>query len=178
MNKTFEKQLIKAAAAGDDEEVRRLIPLADAKNNKALQGALEIHSAACVEMLLPVSDLSDPSEMHGMLIWAVESLDTAIVKLLVGVCDPKFNNSYPLQLAVLRDYTTIADMLFPVSAPREALERLQKTFPKGHNRGGVIEDRIAKFQEQVERFESEQQREVLNGKVNRESKPTKRKQKI
>lgn len=178
MTKKLDQQLVKAAAAGDDEEVRRLIPLANAKNNEALKAALHSHCSACVEILLPVSDLSDPDEIGGMLIRAVESLDAACVKLLMGVCNPKFNNSCPLRVAVVRGYTNIVDVLFPVSEPRVALDDLQENFPRGHNRGGVIEDRVAKFQERVELFESEQQNKVLSAAVGSDHNPVKNKQKM
>lgn len=178
MTKNFDQQLVKAAAAGDDEEVRRLIPLANTKNNEALKAALHSHCSACVEMLLPVSDLSDPDEIGGMLIYAVESLDAACVKLFIGVCNPKFDNSLALRCAVVRGYTNIVDALFPVSEPRVALEDLQEKIPRRHNRGGVIEDRVAKFQERVERFESEQQNKVLSAEVNSDHNPVKNKQKM
>lgn len=179
MTKKFDKQLVEAARTGNHEEVRRLIPLANTKNNEALNAAIQQQHASCVEMLLPVSDLSNPDKINGMLTLAVESNDVASVKLLIGVCDPKLNNSYPLQLAVLRDYTTIADMMFSVSAPRVALERLQQCFPQGGNvGGGVIEQRVAQFQERVERFESEQQRKVLSAEVNSDNNPVKNKQKM
>lgn len=179
VNKNFDEQLFEAARTGNDEEVRRLIPLSNTKNNEALNAAIHHHHAACVELLLPVSDLSDPDEINSMLLWAVESIDLASVKLLIPVCNPKRNKSYPLQVAVLRDYTDIVNVLFDASEPREALENLQKSFPKGHNRGGgVIEDRVAQFQKRVERFESEQQREVLTTEINSDNNPVKNKQKM
>lgn len=177
MSKTLDNQLIKAAAAGDDDEVRRLIPLADAKSNEALKAAIHAHSSVCVEMLLPVSDLSDVVEINGLLLRAVESLDAACVQLLIPVCNPKFNDSYPLQVAVIRGYTNIVDALFDASEPRAALKYLQD-FLGSITGGSVIEQRVAKFQERIERCESEQQNRVLREEVGRTNNRVKSKKKI
>jgi len=177
MSKTYNNQLIKAAAAGGNEEVRRFIPLADACNNEALKAAIHNHNSVCVEMLLPVSDLSDVVEINGLLLWAVESLDAACVKLLIPVCNPKFNDSYPLQVAVLRGYTNILDALFDASEPRAALKCLQN-FVESLGGGGEIEQRVAQFQERIEKCESQQQNKVLSEEVGGANNPVKCKQKM
>jgi len=178
MNTPKNKQLMEAVLAGDEDEVRRLIPLVEVTNNEALKMAVHSHNAACVEMLLPVSNLSNISEINGLILWAVESRDAACLKALLSAGNPKFNNSYPLQVAVFRGYTGMVDLLFDASEPRAALTRLQDFLENLVGGGGAIEQRVAQFQERVERCESEQQRQVLNAEVNRANKPVKSKQKI
>lgn len=132
------KNLIVAAANGNADEVRRLIPLSDslADKTQALQYAVQNGHFECVKLLIPVSNPKDNNS--SALSRAAYYGDLAIIKLLLPHSNPKANNSQALCIAVLQGHDMCVGILHSVSDPKKALEYLKTTHPdKNHIWGGL-----------------------------------------
>lgn len=118
--------LFEAARDGNAEEIRRLIPISDPKNNDsmALQVAASYGHTECVKLLIPVSD--PKANDSAALGWAAQYGSTECLKLLIAVSDTKVNDSVALRAAVLNGHTQCVDALYGVSDVHAALKHLQQ----------------------------------------------------
>lgn len=147
--------LFEAARDGNAEEIQRLIPISDPKNNDsmALQVAASYGHTECVKLLIPVSD--PKASNSAALQWAAQYGNVEAIKVLISVSDPKVKNSVALQLAVLNRHTDCVDALYGVSDVHAALKDLQ------HNN---IDD-YTKWRSFEQRVEAERQHSVLSNEV-------------
>lgn len=147
--------LFEAARDGNAEDIQRLIPISDPKNNDsmALQVAASYGHTECVKLLIPVSD--PKASNSAALQWAAQYGNTEVLKILIPVSDPKVKNSVALQLAVLHGHTDCVDALYGVSDIHAALKHLQ------HN----SMDDYAAWRHFEQRVESERQHWVLSKEV-------------
>lgn len=147
--------LFEAAYDGNVEEVKRLIPISDPKDNGnlALRWAVMNGHLPCVELLIPVSD--PKANDSGALRWAAQYGSTECLKLLIPVSDPKDRNSVALRLAVLHGHTDCVNLLYGVSDVHAALQHLQDNNMHNYSLWLSFEQRV----------ESERQHSVLSKKV-------------
>lgn len=145
-----------AAAEGFVTVVDKLLTYVD--DQQTLEAALS-HAASnnhlpIVKTLLP----SVPFEKRfEALVQAVLHNNKEIVVYLIPLCDPKGNNSRALQFAVEEKLFDIADMLYPLSNPQEALECILEDWDlkPGDPLTQYLEDRI----------ESDRLKDVLSREV-------------
>ena len=147
--------LFEAARDGNTEDIQRLIPISDPKNNDsmALQVAASYGHTECVKLLIPVSD--PKANNSAALGWSAEYGSTEALKILIPVSDPKANDSVALRQAVLHGHTDCVDALYGVSDVHAALKDLQ------HNN---IDD-YTKWRSFEQRVEAERQHSVLSNEV-------------
>lgn len=147
--------LFEAAQDGNIEEVRRLLPISDPKNNEslALQVAASYGHTECVKLLIPVSDpKANDSTALG---WAGRYGSTECLKLLIPVSNTKANDSVALRAAVLNGHTQCVDALYGVSDVHAALKHLQQNNMNEYPAWRSLEHR----------FEAERQHSVLNSEL-------------
>lgn len=147
--------LFEAARDGNAEEVRRLIPISDPKNNDsmALQVAASYGHTECVKLLIPVSD--PKANNSAALGWAALYGNTDVLKVLIAVSDPKVNDSVALRQAVLHGHTDCVDALYGASDVYAALKHLHKNNMNDYAAWRSFEQRV----------EAERQHSVLSNEV-------------
>lgn len=92
--------------------------LQNALNNAAREGHLDITQR--------ITDHTPFSERSQALAYAASNNHISVVKYLLPLCDPKFNDSQALQYAVEEGNIEIADLLYPFSNPHAALNNLME----------------------------------------------------
>ncbi len=75
--------------------------------------------------------------------------------MLIAVSNPKEHNSVALQLAATNGHTQCVELLYPVSDPIVALEKLQYEYPNEPKKWRYLEEMV----------ESEHVRNALNSEV-------------
>lgn len=142
------KNLIVAAANGNADEVRRLIPLSDslADKTQALHYAVQNGHFECVKLLIPVSNPKDNNS--SALKCAVHYGDLEILELLLPHSNPKANDSEALCIAVLEGHDMCVSVLHSVSDPKKALECLKTTHPDKNHIWGGLEQAVLAQQKQ------------------------------
>lgn len=147
--------LFEAARDGNAEDIQRLIPISDPKNNDsmALQVAASYGHTECVKLLIPVSD--PKANNSAALAWAAQYGNTEALKVLIAVSDPKANDSVALRQAVLHGHPECVDALYGVSDVHAALQHFQ------HNNMGYY----AVWRHFEQRVEAERQHSVLSKEV-------------
>lgn len=145
-----------AAAEGFASVVDKLIPHVNDPTylSSALKLAASNNHLQIVKTLLPWVPFEKRPEA---LSQAVINKHKEIVLYLIHLCEPKSNHSRALQFAVEDELFDIADMLYPVSNPQDALEcmMMELELEPGHSIIRYLEDRI----------ESERLKKVLSVEV-------------
>lgn len=145
-----------AAAEGFASVVDKLIAQVNDPTylSSALTHAASNNHLQIVKTLLPLVPFEKRSEA---LSRAVINKHTEIIQYLIPLCEPKSNRSQALQFAVEDQLFDIADMLYPVSNPQDALEcmMMELELEPGHSTIQYLENRI----------ESERLKNVLSVEV-------------
>lgn len=123
-----------SAIEGDHKKVAYFLGHgADPKANHSHALVLAAHSgnAACVELLIP---LSNPKARGSIALgWAATKGNVDCVKLLIPVSDPKARDSYALQWAAERGRASCVELLIPVSDPKaKESHALRRAANHGH----------------------------------------------
>ena len=119
--------LIEAAMDGNAQRVKQCIPNADAtiQSNRALRHAVNRGHTQCVELLLPVSDLSDDVAYDELVLDAIEHGYTACVKALLNAAnvtfDPYLSVMYFLMCAVSNEKLDLVRFFVP-----KALHKIER----------------------------------------------------
>lgn len=149
---------LKAARTDDEETLARYAGSKHTKRNlrQALKTACEREYGPCVQVLL---EHASPEDVYntcmqtasrgpaGALPWllahapqwapdclceAAKNCNVKALSFLIGITDPKADNSLALQWAVVHGFVPCIDLLYPVSDPRAALEQLKEDQPPRH----------------------------------------------
>lgn len=114
--------LLKEAACGNTEQVKHLLTLSDSQfydYHEALCLAAEYGNVDCVQILLPLTNSFDDA-----LQWAAMGGHTQCVEVLLSHCDPTFNNSGALRMAVYHHHKDIFKILYQVSDVQAAVSNI------------------------------------------------------
>lgn len=91
----------------------------------------------CVAQLIPLCDLKNDQSLlqSAAAVGSIKSLE-----LLMGVCDPKINNSWALQAATANGCYSCMELLYPVSDVEAALTMLHHDFPDTEDAWSPLEE--------------------------------------
>lgn len=185
-----------AAKHGQTQCVQTLIPVANplARESHALWEAIENKHVACVQLLAPVSKIgvnhmfeavdSDrvaviealighipPANFDAFvgqsLVRAARFEKTNVLKYLVEVGNPQYNNSQAMLWAVMMNHHKCVDVLYPISDVAGVLAKLEQ----GVKDNGPGYNSVEKpYKNLKERFEADQLRDVLNANISKATK--------
>lgn len=137
-------KLFMAARVGNTDDVKRLIPIADAttQNNRGLRHAVSYGHTDCVKLLLPVSNLNDDIGYDHLIEKAIETNHLACVQILLSAqnlpFDPHLSITHFLWRAVSWEKSDIVRFLIPLTLTKIATDErytykiLQTSILKGN----------------------------------------------